>query len=223
MFELEHPSYNWETQYVIEQSLKDTYFAINRWLVLPNTSLCRLRYGRKQQLKLHLGCGDHYIPGMINIDGNIRRKKECWLDLRNRLPFGDNSASLIYCSHTLEHLFPCEAIDLLREMRRVLAPEGVVRLAVPSFERCLSILAGEDFSDWPRSFQDRHSQVLNYLFCDGQHKYGYCHANLSKFCEEAGFSRIAPYSAEHGVTPKMYGDLELGREPKGSLVLELYK
>ncbi|MFT5497728.1 MAG: prepilin-type processing-associated H-X9-DG protein [Kiritimatiellia bacterium] len=208
---------------MIAQTFKDLYFTITQWIVLPNTARCRLRYVGKQQLKLHLGCGDDYIAGMINVDGNIRRKKECWLDLRNRLPFADNSASLIYCSHTLEHLFPYDAIALLKEMRRVLSPDGVVRLAVPSFERCLKIMAGEDFSDWPRSFEDRHSQVLNYLFCDGQHKYGYCFDNLSKFCEEAGFSRIENYSAEHAETPKMYGDVEIGREPKGSLILELYK
>jgi prepilin-type processing-associated H-X9-DG protein len=208
---------------MITQSFKDIYFTLTQWLVLPNTLLCRLRYAGKQQLGLHLGCGDDYIAGMINVDGNIRRKKECWLDLRNRLPFADNSASLIYCSHTLEHLFPYDAIALLKEMRRVLSKDGVVRLAVPSFERCLNIMAGEDFSDWPRSFEDRHSQVLNYLFCDGQHKYGYCFDNLSKFCEEAGFSRIENYSAEYAETPKLYGDVEIGREPKGSLILELYK
>jgi prepilin-type processing-associated H-X9-DG protein len=208
---------------LIAQSFKDLYFTITQWLVLPNTALCRMRYAGKKGLKLHLGCGDDYIVGMINIDGNIRRRKECWLDLRNRLPFADNSAALIYCSHTLEHLFPYDAIALLKEIHRVLAPNGVVRLAVPSFERCLAIMAGEDLSDWPRKFEHPHSQLLNYLFCDGQHKYGYCYDNLSRFCREAGFSRIEHYSQAHGEDPRRYGDLEIGREPKGSLILELYK
>ena len=208
---------------MIAQTYKDLYFSILRWLVLPNTALCRMRYAGKKRLKLHLGCGDVYITGMINIDGNIQRKKECWLDLRNRLPFADDSVSLIYCSHTLEHFFPYDAIALLKEMHRVLAPKGIVRLAVPSFEHCLAIMAGEGFSDWPRNFEHPHSQLLNYLFCDGQHKYGYCYDNLSRFCQEAGFSRIEHYSQVHGEDPKCYEDLEIGQEPEGSLILELYK
>ena len=208
---------------MIAQTLKDLYFTVTQYLVLPNTAICRAKYAGKTDLKLHLGCGDDYIENMINVDGNIRRQKECWLDLRNKLPYPENSASLIYCSHTLEHLFPYDAIALLKEMHRVLAPDGVVRLAVPSFERCLAILAGSDSSTWPRDFENPQSQVLNYLFCDGQHKYGYCYDNLSKFCEEAGFSRIENYSLKNQEKVKEYGELKLGNEPKGSLILELYK
>ena len=207
---------------MIRQSLKDLYFIANQWLVLPNTMLTKLRYSGQQELRLHLGCGDDYLEGMINVDGNIRRQKELWLDLRNRLPFADGSAALIFCSHTLEHLYPYEAIAALKEIRRVLDPkDGVARIAVPSFEKCLKIVSGEEKSGWPRVFEDSESQALNYLFCDGQHKYGYCASTLRKFAEEAGFGSIENYSAEQGCKEKTYHGVTLGNEPPGSLIFEL--
>ena len=204
---------------MITQTAKDLYFTLNQFLVLPNTWLRRAQYGFARHLKLHLGCGDHYIDGMINVDGNINRQKELWLDLRNRLPFADQSADLIYCSHTLEHLFPYDALKLLSEMHRVVAAEGVVRLAVPSFELCLAIAAGGDESKWPREFEASRAQAINYLFCDGQHKYGYCFENLEIFARQAGFQGIERITEDPDF--RTYCGIKLGGEPKGSLILEL--
>lgn len=208
---------------MIKQDLKDLYFIANQWLVIPNTAWTKWRFSKRKGLLLHLGCGDDYLQGMINVDGNFQRKKELWLDLRNDLPFADGSAALVFCSHTLEHLYPYEAIKVLKEIRRVLASDdGVARIAVPSFEKCLEIVAGKRESGWPRAFEDAESQALNYLFCDGQHKYGYCAATLKAFAEEAGFSRIENYSATHKCAEKSYHGVVLGNEPQGSLIFELY-
>jgi predicted SAM-dependent methyltransferase len=210
---------------MIRQQVKDLYFGLVRYLTLPNALLARLRFSRriavKGGLRLHLGCGPHYIPGMINIDGNLFRKKDLWLDLRNPLPFPDQSASLIYCSHMLEHLFPDDAIRLLKEMRRLLADDGVARVAVPCMEHALVIARGEAAMPFPRRFDDPLAQAINYLFCDGQHKFGYSWALLADFAAQAGFTRVSNYSIQCGVSQKKYGPIVLGNEPPGSLVVEL--
>ena len=206
---------------MLKQAVKDIYFEANRCLVLPNTVLARILNRRKRHLYLHLGSGDDYRDGMLNIDGNFTRKKDLWLDLRNRLPFQDKSARLIYCCHTLEHLFPEDAIRVLKEMHRVIADDGVVRLAVPDFERCLEIAAGRAESHWPRDFENPLCQAINYIYCDGQHKYAYCFDNMRDFAERAGFGDIYHYSAEHGVAPRDYDHITLGRENPGSLIVEL--
>jgi hypothetical protein len=74
---------------------------------------------------------------------------------------------------------------------------------------------------FPRPFDDHYAQALNYLFCDGQHKYGYSFSLLKTFAEEAGFGHIHNYSAETGVTAKQYGQILVGEEMDGSLVVEL--
>lgn len=215
---------------MIRQQVKDVYFGLARVLTRPNAWLARWRHRQhagKGTLRLHLGCGPHYLPGMINVDGNIRRRKDLWLDLRNPLPFPDGSVSLIYCSHMLEHLFPDDALRLLAEMRRVLSEQGVARIAVPSLEHALEIARGKAEADvsarFPRAFDAPPAQALNYLFCDGQHKYGYCWELLEAFARQAGFTRITNYSAENGVAEKPYGPVTLGPDLPGSLVVELMR
>ncbi len=158
---------------------------------------------------------------MINVDGNLFRKKDLWLDLRNPLPFASQSVELVYCSHMIEHLYPDDAINLLKEIRRVLMNEGVARMAVPCIEHALKIAQGEATMRFPRDFDDPLAQAINYLFCDGQHKFGYSWPLFQQFAKQAGFTRIEHYSAMHGVTEKQYGPVNLGKEPAGSLVVEL--
>lgn len=208
---------------MVRQQIKDALYAINRWVVLPVLVVQRWRYRRvpPEGYRLHLGCGRNYIPGMINCDGNRLRRIDCWLDLRNPLPFPDGSASFVYCSHTLEHLFLDEACRLLREIRRVLRPDGVCRLATPSMERALEIAASRATSHFPRRFDDPLAQAINYLFCDGQHKYAYSFGLMHELATAAGFSRVENRSATDGVSPKEYAGVRVGEEPEGSLVVEL--
>lgn len=211
---------------MIDQSLKDVYFAANRWLSRPNRALARLRFRRPEHPEgfyLHLGSGASYIPGMINVEGNLRSRKDLWIDLRDRLPFPDDSAYFVYCSHVIEHMVPSAALGLLREVRRVLSRRGSVRIAVPSFEHALVIAAGKATSTWPRAFDDPHAQAINYLFCDGQHKYAYSFALFEHFARDAGFTSVECYSAVHGVAAKQYGAVRVGDEAEGSLVVELGK
>jgi predicted SAM-dependent methyltransferase len=211
---------------MIRQSIKDAYFLLVRYLSLPNTALRGLRYKltgppAPEGFYVHLGCGHKYLDGLINADGNVFQKIDLWLDLRNRLPFPSRSCKFVYSAHTLEHLFPDEAVRLLREVRRMLRVDGIARIAVPSMEYAIEIARGLHVEDWPRPFRDPLAQAINYLFCDGQHKYAYSFDALATFAREAGFSRIINYSSTYGVAPKQYGSVTVGDEPAGSLVVEL--
>lgn len=52
-----------------------------------------------------------------------------------RLPISDGHVSLIYCSHTLEHLEEAAAARFLGECFRILEPGGVMRIAIPSTDK----------------------------------------------------------------------------------------
>jgi len=67
-----------------------------------------------------------------------------------KIPLDDESVSLVYCSHTLEHLERDSARTFLEECRRVLLPRGVMRIAVPSTDndfRILGVVASQSGVD----------------------------------------------------------------------------
>jgi SAM-dependent methyltransferase len=55
-------------------------------------------------------------------------------DLSKGLPFADESVDVVYHSHLLEHLDREVAPRFLIEIRRVLKPNGILRIVVPDFE-----------------------------------------------------------------------------------------
>jgi SAM-dependent methyltransferase len=56
------------------------------------------------------------------------------IDATARLPFADKSYDAVYARRIIEHLAPDEALSFAGEIRRVLAPGGIVRLSVPDIE-----------------------------------------------------------------------------------------
>jgi hypothetical protein len=66
-----------------------------------------------------------------------------------------------------------------------------------------------------------HGQAINYRVADGQHRYAYSFGLLEVFARQAGFRGVVDYTQEHGCLPKRYGEVEVGDEAAGSLVVEL--
>jgi predicted SAM-dependent methyltransferase len=56
-------------------------------------------------------------------------------DLRKGIPFDDNSIDAVYHSHFLEHLDRPIARLFMTEVKRVLRPGGIQRIAIPDMER----------------------------------------------------------------------------------------
>jgi predicted SAM-dependent methyltransferase len=83
--------------------------------------------------KLHLGCGEHVVPGWLNAD-KFDSRADIYVDVYYRLPFDDCTFSLIYAEHLLEHVKIEKVRHVLSEARRVLKPHGIFRLTVPDLE-----------------------------------------------------------------------------------------
>jgi ubiquinone/menaquinone biosynthesis C-methylase UbiE len=122
-------------------------------------------------IRLNLGCGLQAPTGWVNVDGSwnariakfpalrklvaamglvARDKAEIpWSaniyvhDVRKPLPFADHSASVVFASHVLEHLYRNEAQQLLSESFRVLRPGGIVRIIVPDLETIVQEYNGQ--------------------------------------------------------------------------------
>ena len=90
-------------------------------------------------MKLHLGCGKKYLKGYVHIDladyPHIDYKSRI-----DKLPMIDNeSVDLIYVSHALEYFDQYEVKDVLSEWYRKLKHGGILRLAVPDFQKLITV------------------------------------------------------------------------------------
>ena len=122
-------------------------------------------------LKLHVGCAGIVVPGWENIDKSpsvylarfprLRRvlhragvigdaqaegfpRGIVRADVSRGLPYADGSAAYVYSSHLIEHLSRSQALDFVRECRRVLRPDGIMRVATPDLEKIVGAYMAAD-------------------------------------------------------------------------------
>lgn len=84
--------------------------------------------------KLHIGCGPEILKGWVNIDNAQYPGVDRILDVTAGLPFPDRSSSFVFAEHFIEHLSYAAVSALLRECRRVLRDDGVLRLSTPNLD-----------------------------------------------------------------------------------------
>jgi len=89
-----------------------------------------------RNLRVHLGCGDKYIPGFVHVDAIAAPHVDIVAPVETLPYFTSNSVELIYASHVLEHFGRHEFENVLKDWYRVLKPSGMLRLAVPDFQVC---------------------------------------------------------------------------------------
>lgn len=219
---------------MLHQRYKDLYFLGLSKATLPNywikkcASALHPRNGKSRHL--HLGCGPKYLDGFVNIDANPQHKLDVWLDVRCGLPYAAESVDSIYSTHMIEHFYPDELQQLLRECRRVLKPQGGLRLVVPSLTNAIAAYQQGRrewfYDDFPRHFDSLGGRFSNFVFCDGQHRTAFDFEYLNEELRKAGFEHIEE-SAEG--KSGVYADAAPAFEPgdaKGlshSLFVEAFK
>ena len=85
--------------------------------------------------RLNWGCGEHPQPGWINSDVKELPGIDITCDIREGLPLEDDSLDYAVSIHALPEVPYGDLGGVLAELRRVLKPGGVLRLALPDLER----------------------------------------------------------------------------------------
>jgi len=139
-------------------------------------------------MKLHLGCGKRFIPGFVHIDVIDYPHIDHVNSIDNLSFLPDNSVSLIYSCHVLEHFKRRDVPRVLEEWKRVLKPNGTLRISVPDFESLCRVY---------QKYQDL-SLIIGALF--GRQDYLYnIHYNvfdfvsLTSFLHGAGLTNVRRY------------------------------
>lgn len=140
------------------------------------------------EIKLHLGCGQRYIPGFVHVDTREFPHIDYVASADKLSMFQTGSVALVYCAHILEHFPRHETENVLREWHRVLRPGGILRLAVPDFEKLvevyhktgnLSLILG------PLVGGQNYPGNTHYMVFD--------YATLARMLEKVGFRNVRRY------------------------------
>ena len=83
-------------------------------------------------MRLHIGSGPIAIEGWTNVDVVAYPGVDVVLDVREPWPFAD--VELVFAEHFIEHLTLVQGLAFLRECRRVLREDGVLRLSTPNLD-----------------------------------------------------------------------------------------
>jgi len=171
---------------------------------------------------VNLGCGagGTCYRGYINVDTWRSKYEEGWKQKRGfvfliadatRLPLQDNVLDEVYCSHLLEH-FNCNFTSkILAEWHRVLKPNGIIKICVPSMDWVVDLWLGN--KRWQEYDQAKgmvlkkdgkavgsHGPIIRNLYGhipedDSQsvgHKYIFDFESLKYYLEGVGFRNVRP-------------------------------
>lgn len=146
-------------------------------------------------MKLNLGCNEQIMPGYTNIDKDNYPGVDLIGDV-SRLDLADGCVDEIFASHILEHFHHAKTLEILKEWYRLLSTDGILKLAVPDFDRAIEIYRERGLCDW----------VVNYLWGDqgydgANHYCGFNEERLTKILKEAGFNDISRAESLPGSNP----------------------
>jgi SAM-dependent methyltransferase len=161
-----------------------------------------------RDLRLHIGSGPYVLDGWVNLDVFPAQLST---NVLWGLPFVDGQCRYVFLSHLLEHLFyPTDAMSLLQEIHRILAPGGVVRIAVPDIAQCIQAYQNNDaeffrgrIEHWGEG-DGQATRLEHFLSYAGAgpdpawlfeaHKFGYDTETLTRALQRAGFNTIVESS-----------------------------
>ena len=151
--------------------------------------------------KLHLGCGPIALAGWVNIDIDSPFADVAH-DLTLGLPYPDGSVSHIYAEHFIEHIEYSQALSLLSECKRVLAPEGVVRMTTPDLRWLTWVYLSSLTTEWGDLWSpDSPCILLNEGMRAWGHKFLYDRVELHRLFLQAGFDSIGDCDWHQSLDP----------------------
>jgi predicted SAM-dependent methyltransferase len=197
-------------------------------------------------VKLHLGCGEHYLRGRgwTDVDVEPHAPHVVRADVTMRLPWPDGSAELVYSEHMIEHVPYRAGLEMLRGAFAVLRPGGRIRISTPDLRFLLAIYdveaeqgcsrgLGADADALVRdyfAYQAKHHPdamphatpcfLLNLFVRTWGHQFIYDEETLKDAMHEAGFRAMTMHRCGESEEAELVGLENVSRLPPGYLQLE---
>lgn len=156
---------------------------------------------------IHLGCGSRLINGWINVDHNTISERNIKLDrpppkfdidlkcdALKPLPFDENSIDYIYNEHFFEHFSYMDGKKMVNDWYRILKPNGILRMAMPSIEETIRVYNDKElFDDIRTKLNDKtrtRGIFINKVFRSFGHRFLYDKETLRVLLEESKLTDI---------------------------------
>jgi len=138
--------------------------------------------GTDERVRLNIGGGKTDLPGFVNVD-------RCNGQEAYPLTYGDGSVDEVRASHVLEHFSHTQTLAVLTEWARVLKPGGLMRVAVPDFDKVIE------------AFRSGDPRAEAYLFGGQTDQDDFHHAAFTKQAmmegfDAAGLVNLGPWDSE---------------------------
>jgi predicted SAM-dependent methyltransferase len=143
-------------------------------------------------MKLHLGCGQRYFEGYVNIDYPLSEHSVQQTSVADQfanlfeLKYAPGAIEEVRLHHVFEHFTRAQACAMLASWNSWLKDRGVVHIEVPDFEKTANAVLSLFAGDKAQSVGLRHifgSQEAHWAV----HYEGYTKARMKKFLEHFGY------------------------------------
>lgn len=103
--------------------------------------------GQAVGMRVNLGCGEHYVPGWVNVDHRSPHRHDLTADLTQPLPDTLDNISDVYAGHVLEHMDLADVTRLLADLHRRMLPGGRIMIVGPDVVRARAMHAAGQLDD----------------------------------------------------------------------------
>ena len=159
---------------------------------------------------------------------------------KDPLPFNDEEVSIIFTSHTLEHIYPQQLDFVLEEFYRVLKPSGLIRILVPDINLAIKAYqekneqffydgdVGLDYKNVPIGGLLASWLYSTRIFKDPEALGGFGHVHCFDYdyleyrLRRMGFKKVYKSNYRESIINELRGE-EFDRHPHDSLCVEAIK
>jgi SAM-dependent methyltransferase len=175
--------------------------------------------------RLNWGCGPTPPSGWLNADRRREPGVDLVGDIRDGLSIPDDSVDYAVAIHGLQDLPYLDLVPALRELRRVLRPGGVLRVAVPDLERSVEAWLRGDAAYFYIPDHDAASlggKLIVQAIWYGSTRTPFTWDFFQELASKAGFHRVA--RCKFGQTDSAWAEIvSLDNRERESLFAEAVK
>jgi len=142
-------------------------------------------------IKINMGCGwRNFGNDWIHIDSGEYEHLD-YKSITDLGQFSDDTVDLIYASHVIEYFDRQQIPNILKEWKRILKPQAVLRIAVPSFFEISKLYTNNNYTldNFVGLLYGRMKMADQTIY----HKTVYDFESLKAVLENCGFKNVSHY------------------------------